>query len=55
MSIEKICEKVGNIIIIRCYIIIEKKTRREAVGFPFRIDERKSVGLLLKSRLQQDR
>jgi len=43
MSIEKICEKVGNIIIIRCYIIIEKKTRREAVRFPFRIDERKKV------------
>jgi len=35
ISIEtKSTKSVGNIIIIRCYIIIEKKRRREAVRFP---------------------
>jgi len=43
ISIEtKSTKSVGNIIIIRCYIIIEKKRRREAVRFPLRIDERKN-------------
>jgi len=31
----------ANIIIIRCYIIIEKERGREAARLPFRIDERK--------------